>query len=118
VAALASIASMHEGQGDLLWDAFVLLMIAAGPAQERDSRYGDKPALVSGSREIAHLEAPGVIDLRITRDGWSRVSAEFGDDPAVRRDPGRRDWIELHLSSLADIERLRPVLRAAMAANA
>jgi len=115
---LASIASMHEGQGDLLWDAFVLLMLASGPAQERDSRYGDKPALVAGSREIAHLEAPGVIDLRITRDGWSQVSSDFGDDPAVRRDPRRRDWIELHLSSLADIERLRPLLRTAMAANA
>jgi hypothetical protein len=108
---------MHEGHGDLLWDAFVLLMLAAGPAQERASRYGDKPALVSGSREIAHLEAPGVIDLRITRDGWSRVSADFRDDPAVRHDPGRRDWIELHLSSLEDIERLRPLLRTAMEAN-
>jgi hypothetical protein len=115
---LASIASMDEGQGDLLWDAFVLLMLTAGAVQERDSRYGDKPALVAGSREIAHLEAPGVIDLRITRDGWSRVSADFGDDPAVRRDPRRRDWIELHLSSLADLDRLGPLLRTAMAANA
>jgi Family of unknown function (DUF5519) len=109
---------MHEGQGDLLWDAFVLLMFTVGPAQERDSRYGDKPALVVGSREIAHLEAPGVIDLRITRDGWARVSTDFGEDPAVRRDPGRRDWIELHLSSLADLDRLGPLLRTAMAANA
>jgi hypothetical protein len=109
---------MHEVQGDLLWDAFVLLMLTAGAAQERDSRYGDKPALVAGHREIAHLEAPGVIDLRITRDGWSRVSADFGDDPAVRRDPGRRDWIELHLSSIQDLDRLGPLLRTAMAANA
>jgi hypothetical protein len=54
---------MHEGQGDLLWDAFVLLMLTAGAVQERDSRYGDKPALVAGNHEIAHLEAPGVIDL-------------------------------------------------------
>ena len=84
---LATIASMHEGHGDLLWDAFALLML-------------------------------GVIDLRITRGGWSRVSADFGDDPAVRHDPGRRDWIELHLSSLEDIERLGPLLRTAMAANA
>jgi hypothetical protein len=113
-----SIASMHEGQGDLLWDAIAALMLTAGAVQERDSRYGDKPALVAGNREIAHLEAPGVIDLRITRDGWSRVSADFGDDPAVRRDPGRRDWIELHLSSLEDLDRLAPLLRTAMAANA
>jgi Family of unknown function (DUF5519) len=116
-AVLVTIASMHENEGDVLWDAFVLLMLAAGPVQERASRYGDKPALVAGSREIAHLEAPGVIDLRITRNGWSRVSADFGDDPAVRHDPGRRDWIELHLGSLEDLERLGPVLRTAIAAN-
>ena len=62
-----SIASMHEGQGDLLWDAFAALMLTAG---------------------------------------------------AVRRDPGRRDWIELHLSSIEDLDRLGPLLRTAMAANA
>jgi hypothetical protein len=54
-AALVTIASMHEGQGDLLWDAIAALMLAAGPAQERASRYGDKPALVAGSREIERL---------------------------------------------------------------
>ena len=48
-AALASIASMHEGQGDLLWDAIAALMLTAGAVQERDSRYGDKPALVAGN---------------------------------------------------------------------
>ena len=100
------------------WDAFVTAMLAAGPAEERRSRYGDKPALFTASREIAHLEAPGVIDLRITREGWSRVREDFGDDPAVRRDPSRRDWIELHLSSSADLDRLGGLLAVAMAANA
>jgi hypothetical protein len=105
-------------QQDLVWDAFVTAMLAAGPAQERRSRYGDKPALFTGRREIAHLEAPGVIDLRITRAGWARMSAEFGADPAVRREPGRRDWIELRLRSAADVGRLGRLLAAAMAANA
>ncbi len=91
-----------------MWDAFVTAMLAAGPAQERPSRYGDKPALFAGRREIAHLEAPGVLDLRITRAGWSRLRADFGGDPAVRDDPGRRDWIELHLRSADDLGRARP----------
>lgn len=67
---------MADHQGDVLWDRFVTVMLAAGPAQERGSRYGDKPTLFAGHREIAHLEAPGVIDLRITRAGWSRVGAD------------------------------------------
>jgi len=37
-----------------------MLMMAVGPVRERGSRYGDKPALFTGLREIAHLEAPGV----------------------------------------------------------
>jgi hypothetical protein len=59
-----------------------------------------------------------VIDLRITRAGWSRVGADFGDDPAVCHDRARRDWIELHLHSIADLYRLRHLLTTAMAANA
>jgi hypothetical protein len=55
---------MSGDQGDMLWEAFVFAMLAAGPAVERCSRHGDKPALFTASREIARLEAPGVIDLR------------------------------------------------------
>jgi Family of unknown function (DUF5519) len=109
---------MSDGQGDMLWEAFVVTMLAAGPALERRSRYGDKPALFTASREIAHLEAPGVIDLRITRAGWLKVKDRFAADPAVRRDRSRRDWIELHLDSPADLDRLNELLAAAMAANA
>jgi hypothetical protein len=104
--------------GDPRWDAFVVAMLAIGHATEGRSRYGDKPALFSGRREMAHCEAPGVIDLRITRTGWMRVRDEFGADPAVRHDPARRDWIELVLSSAADLERLGGLLAIAVAANA
>jgi len=75
---------MADGQGDALWEQFVTVMLATCPLWERASRYGDKPALFAGDREIAHLEAPGVIDLRITRAGWSRVRADFGDDQPWR----------------------------------
>jgi Family of unknown function (DUF5519) len=112
------LAVMSGDQGDVLWEAFVVAMLAAGPVVERRSRYGDKPALFTASREIAHLEAPGVIDLRITGPGWSRVKDRFGVDPAVRRDRSRRDWIELHLDSPADLDRIGGLLAAAIAANA
>jgi Family of unknown function (DUF5519) len=92
---------MSDDHGDALWEAFVIAMLAVGPVAERRSRYGDKPALFTASREIAHMEAPSVIDLRITRAGWRQVQEHFTSDPAVRRDPSRRDWIELHVSSSA-----------------
>ena len=109
---------MSSDQSDVLWEAFIVAMLAIGPAVERHSRYGDKPALWTASREIAHLEAPGVIDVRITRAGWLRVKDRFGADPAVRSDRSRRDWIELRLNSAADLHRLGELLAAAVAANA
>jgi hypothetical protein len=109
---------MASDHGDPLWNAFVDAMLVSGPADERRSRYGDKPALYVTGREIAHLEAPGVIDLRITSAGWTQAENRYGDDPAVQRDPSRRDWIEIHLSSHADLGRLGDLLAIAMTANA
>jgi Luciferase len=113
-----TIFSMAADHGDPLWNAFVDAMLRAGHADERRSRFGDKPALYVGSREIAHLEAPGVIDLRITSAGWTRAKPRYGGDPAVHREPSRRDWIEIHLNARADLGRLGDLLAVAMAANA
>jgi Family of unknown function (DUF5519) len=101
----------------VLWDAFVAAVLPLGPVHERVSRYGDKPALVVDNREIAHLEAPGVIDLRITQAGWSRVRDQFGADPAVRKERTRRDWLELVLESAAELDRLAPLLAVAVISN-
>lgn len=110
--------NVTEGYDDRLWEAFVTAMLAAGPAYERRSRYGGKPALFIEGREIAHLEAPGVIDLRITRQGWSQARDGYGGNPAVRHDPLRRDWIELHLRSPADLDHLTRLLAIAATENA
>jgi hypothetical protein len=48
----------------------------------------------------------------------TRARAEFGGDPAVRRDRSRRDWIELRLNSAADVRQLAGLLSIALAANA
>jgi Family of unknown function (DUF5519) len=100
-----------------LWDAFVDAMLNAGHVREGPSRYGDKPALFAGRREIAHLEPDGTIDLRITRIGWAQARQDFAADPAVMRDPGRRDWIELRLKHTSDLERLARLLAIASTAN-
>jgi hypothetical protein len=112
---MAGVGDGHDGS---CWEAFVTSMLAVGHASERRSRFADKPALFIGNREIAHSEAPGVIDLRITRAGWLQAREEFGQDAAVQHDPARRDWIELHLASAADLDRLGGLLAIAAAANA
>jgi hypothetical protein len=55
---------------DFLWHAFVAATPDVGHVTEDRSRYGGKPALFNGKREIAHCAAPEVIDLRA---GWVRV---------------------------------------------
>ena len=102
---------------DPMWHSFVEAMLAAGHAEERTSKYADKPALFVAGREIAHLEAPGIVDLRITSAGWARAKARFASDPVVHRDPSRRDWIELRLDAPADLARLNDLLVIALGAN-
>jgi hypothetical protein len=101
-----------------MWDAFVDAVLAVGHAREGRSRFGDKPALFAGHREIAHLEPDGSIDLRVTRGGWAQARQDFAADPAVARDPARRDWIELRMRHPSDLDRLARLLAIAMAANA
>jgi hypothetical protein len=77
-----------DAADDPVWDAFVDAMLALGATGESGSRYGDKPALVLETREIAHREGPGLIDLRLTRQGWADVRAVF-----ARRSAGPpRPW--------------------------
>jgi hypothetical protein len=110
-------AEADNGEEDPRWDAFVTAMVRLCPVQEGRSRFADKPALFVDGREIAHLEAPGVVDLRVTHSGWSRARADFSDDPAVVRDRSRRDWLELVLQSAADVDRLTSLLAIAVASN-
>jgi hypothetical protein len=108
---------MDEGHEDLIWDAFVTAILATGKAHERQSRYGDKPAVYIGTREVAHLEAAGTIDLRITRQGWSRVKDEYGGDPTLHHEPSRRDWIELRPRTPEELKHLAGLLTVAIDEN-
>lgn len=99
------------------WSAVVDVARARGPVEERRSRYADKAALWLHGREIAHCEAPGVVDLRITARGWRALPDRLRADPRIVRDPKRRDWIELRLASERDAEELTLLIAAALAAN-
>jgi hypothetical protein len=102
---------------DELWAAVLDLCRRLGPVTVRRSRFADKPALVLGRREFAHWEGPGLVDLRITAAGWREQADKFAADPAVTRSAARRDWIDLRLSEVADVDRLRPLFETAVIAN-
>lgn len=106
-----------ERETDPVWEAFVELILQMGAVREQPSRYGAKPAVYLNSREIAHSEAPGLIDLRITRPAWVKIQADWINDAAVTARPGRRDWIELSLKSPEDLSRLSSLISAAVKAN-
>lgn len=106
---------MTNHPADPVWDCVVDFMLPLGAVSERVSSYGDKPAVVAGRREIAHAEAPGVVDVRITRDGWRRVGPVYADDRRVRT-RGRSEWIELHLA-VDDIPAMGALLTEVVRAN-
>jgi hypothetical protein len=103
--------------GMSIWDAFVAGVPNHAPVVERRSRYADKPALFLERREVAHLEAPGVIDVRLTRQGWAQLRDGLGGDARVRYDAKRRDWVELQLRTTQDVADLDAVLAATAAHN-
>lgn len=103
--------------GVSLWEAFVAALLHHAPVVERRSRYADKPALFLERREVAHLEAPGIIDLRLTRQGWTQLRDRLGGDARVRHDARRRDWVELRLRTTQDITDLDTVLATAATLN-
>jgi Luciferase len=57
------------------------LVLSVGGMVEAPSRYKDDLAYWVEGREIAHLEAGNVLDLRLTR----AVIKEFKDDPRLGR---------------------------------
>ncbi|MGW6277044.1 hypothetical protein [Kribbella sp. NPDC055071] len=102
---------------DEIWDRFVDLVLTVGAVEECRSRYGDKPAIRLGQREIAHSEAPGRIDIRITRAGWRKIRADYADDSAIVKEPTRTDWLELRFATLEDLAGYRPVLHTLIESN-
>lgn len=69
------------------------LVLDVGGLVEAPSRYKDDLAYWLDGREIAHLEADNVLDLRLTR----AVIRQFKDDPRVVR-RASSDWATLEVS--------------------
>jgi hypothetical protein len=102
---------------DEVWAAALDLLRELGPVDVRRSRFASKPAAWVNDHEVAHWDGPGSIDLHVTAQRWTDVRAAFDDDRAVVHEPGRRDWVVLRPASPADVDRLRALFEAAVAAT-
>lgn len=107
---------MPNMAADPLWEAFVEAVLKHGTAMEASSRFADKPAMFVAEREIAHYDGDGVVDVRVTAEGWESLPDEVRTDPTVHQQR-RRDWVEIHLADPGELERLSPLLAAAVETN-
>ena len=87
------------------------LVLGVGGLVEAPSRYKDDLAYWLDGREIAHLEAHDVLDLRLTR----AVIRRYKDDPRVVR-RGSSDWAVIEVSQ-EDEDFVKELVARAIEAN-
>lgn len=75
------------------------------------------PALWVGAREVAHIDADGALDLRLTRRVLSQRRAALRADGRVRLRPSGSDWCEVVVATPDDVAFALELVAAAVAAN-
>lgn len=75
------------------------------------------PAIWAGRREVAHLDAGGRLDVRLTRAVIRRRRQELRADAGVTLRAGTSDWVSLRLGEPGDEARALELVREAVAAN-
>jgi hypothetical protein len=70
-----------------------------------------------GRREIAHVDADGALDVRLTKAVIRARREEFRSDPRIRLRAGPSDWIEVSVVSPEDIDFAVDLVKEAIAAN-
>jgi len=71
-----------------IWEAFVASLLNHAPVVERRSRYGRQAGAVPGAARGRALEAPGVIDLRLTGRAGPSCATASAATPACATTPG------------------------------
>ena len=83
-----------------------------------EGAFSPGPALWVGRREVAHLDGPGHLDVRLTRSAIRERRAELRGRTCVELRPGTSDWVRVQLRSEADYETAFELVRDAVTANA
>jgi hypothetical protein len=82
-----------------------------------DSAFGDGPALWVGRREVAHLDGNDVVDVRLTRPLIRARKASLAADPRITLRRSSSDWLEVRVSTAADVAFAMALVETAVDAN-
>jgi hypothetical protein len=93
-------------------------LVALGGTTISKGAFAPVPAVWVGRREVAHFDADGSLDARLTRTVIRQRGPELGSDDRVIFGARISDWPELRLSSPDDLKFALELVRAALAANA
>lgn len=82
-----------------------------------DGAFAPGPAVWVGTREVAHFDADGTLDVRLTRQVIRQRRHDLSDDQrfALRRNTS--DWVEMRMSSWKDVTDAVALVEVAVAAN-
>jgi hypothetical protein len=71
---------------------------------ESESMFAPNPAYWVNGKEVAHFEADGVIEIRLTRARIKARRPALKSDPRVHLRPSGADWITVRVSDAGDLD--------------
>src|SRR5688572_19600839 len=84
-----------------------------------DSAFGEGPAWWAGGKEVAHVDADGTVDIRLTRAEIRARRAELRADGRVHlRTSSSADWLEVVVAGDEDVALAVELVRIAASAHA
>jgi hypothetical protein len=89
----------------------------ANDAAIGESTFGEGPAVFVGKREVAHVDAPSTLDVRLTKKAIRERRAELQGDDRVTLRPNQSDWLEFTVGCEGDLVAAEALVAAAIESN-
>lgn len=88
---------------DLLDQLTRRLSLLAG-VDQGESMFGNGVACWVNGKEVAHFEAPGMIEVRLTKAVIRELRSSLKSDSRVVFRPSGADWLTVHFATTADVD--------------
>jgi hypothetical protein len=98
-------------------DKLMELMSRIEGAVIGEGAFSPGPAVWVGTREVAHIDADGALDVRLTKSVIRVRRSELEADARVTLRSSGSDWMGIRLASDNDVSYAVEMVRTAVAAN-